>query len=205
MEALRSCCLGLGGSLHPPLLPPGGVLALPVVQPRLLRNSLLRGSDGRAWARYLHTVFTFEALAAVVGHLVADEVGLPVEGLGTLVTLVLPLLCVDDHVLLQAVQRGQGSLQGPSAHPLPRGGGLSTQHGLFSAAHWGRPTPWSESRVSPGMCPTCPLGKSRGWRAEGLLSLSLGPLSQTNPQGVPSPHFLSLFWTVLTLKPTLGL
>lgn len=50
---------------------------------------------------YLITVFTLKALAAVVGHLVANEVGLPVEGLGTLVTLVLSLLCVYDHVLAQ--------------------------------------------------------------------------------------------------------
>lgn len=61
-----------------------------------------------AW--YLDTVFTFEALATVVRHLVADEVGLPVEGLGTLVTFVLTLLRVDNHVLLQAVYRGWGSL-----------------------------------------------------------------------------------------------
>lgn len=61
-----------------------------------------------AW--YLDTVFTFEALATVVRHLVADEVGLPVEGLGTLVTFVLTLFRVDDHVLLQAVYRGWESL-----------------------------------------------------------------------------------------------
>lgn len=57
---------------------------------------------------YLHTVFTFEALATVVGHLVSDEVGLPVEGLGALITLVLSLLRVHNHVLLQAVH-GQGT------------------------------------------------------------------------------------------------
>lgn len=61
-----------------------------------------------AW--YLDTVFTFEALATVVRHLVTDEVGLPVEGLGTLVTFVLTLFRVDDHVLLQAVYRGWESL-----------------------------------------------------------------------------------------------
>lgn len=59
-------------------------------------------------AQYLHAVFTFEALAAVVGHLVPDEVGLPVEGFGALVTLVLSLLGVDDHVLLQAVPEQEG-------------------------------------------------------------------------------------------------
>ena len=55
---------------------------------------------------YLIAVFTLEPLSAVVGHLVTDEVGLPVEGLGTLVTLVLPLLCVHNHVLAQT---GQGT------------------------------------------------------------------------------------------------
>lgn len=63
-----------------------------------------------AGAWYLYTIFTFEALATVVRHLVADEVGFPVEGLGTLVTFVLALFCVDDHVLLQAVYRGWESL-----------------------------------------------------------------------------------------------
>lgn len=61
-----------------------------------------RAGEAGACACYLHAVLTFEALAAVMGHLVADEVGLPVEGLGTLVTLVLPFLCVHNHVLLQA-------------------------------------------------------------------------------------------------------
>lgn len=65
----------------------------------------------RVW--YLDTVFTFEALATVVRHLVAYEIGLPVEGLGTLVALVLTLLCVDNHVLLQAAYRG-GITLGPS-------------------------------------------------------------------------------------------
>lgn len=55
---------------------------------------------------YLIAVFTLEPLSAVVGHLVTDEVGLPVEGLGTLVTLVLSLLCVHNHV---CVQTGQGA------------------------------------------------------------------------------------------------
>ena len=50
---------------------------------------------------YLITVFTLKALAAVMRHLVADQVGLPVEGLGALVTLVLSLLCVNYHVLAQ--------------------------------------------------------------------------------------------------------
>lgn len=74
-----------------------------------------QGSPGPPRAgSYLHAVFTFEALATVMGHLVADEVGLPVEGLGTLVALVLPLLRVDNHVLLQAAGRGWGHW-----HPLP--------------------------------------------------------------------------------------
>lgn len=64
----------------------------------------------RGGCRYLDAVFTFETLATVVRHLVADEVGLPVEGLGTLVAFVLTLLRVDNHVLLQAVYRGWGSL-----------------------------------------------------------------------------------------------
>lgn len=67
---------------------------------------MLHGVSG--W--YLDAVFTFEALATVVRHLVADEVGLPVEGLGTLITFVLTLFCVDNHVLLQAVYRGWESL-----------------------------------------------------------------------------------------------
>lgn len=68
---------------------------------------------------YLHTVFTFEALATVVGHLVSDEVGLPVEGLGALITLVLSLLRVHNHVLLQAMHgQGTGVMEGPAC-PLP--------------------------------------------------------------------------------------
>ena len=67
---------------------------------------------------YLHTVFTFEALATVVGHLVSDEVGLPVEGLGALITLVLSLLRVHNHVLLQAVHgQGDRSHGGPACPP----------------------------------------------------------------------------------------
>lgn len=73
----------------------------------------------RCRAGYLHAVLTFEALAAVMGHLVADEVGLPVEGLGALVTLVLPFLCVHNHVLLQAARgRGQESLGARLPHCL---------------------------------------------------------------------------------------
>lgn len=50
---------------------------------------------------YLITIFTLKALATVMRHLVTDEVGLPVEGFGALVTLVLPLLCMYYHVLSQ--------------------------------------------------------------------------------------------------------
>ena len=64
---------------------------------------------------YLITVFTLKALAAVVGHLVANEVGLPVEGLGALVTLVLSLLCVYDHVLAQT-----GREEREERHQSPR-------------------------------------------------------------------------------------
>lgn len=71
-----------------------------------VHTRVLRGVG--AW--YLDTVFTFEAFATVVRHLVTDEVGLPVEGLGTLVTFVLTLFRVDNHVLLQAVYRGWESL-----------------------------------------------------------------------------------------------
>lgn len=41
-------------------------------------------------------------LAAVVRHLVSDQVGFPVESLGTLVALVFPLLGVGQDVRLQA-------------------------------------------------------------------------------------------------------
>lgn len=41
-------------------------------------------------------------------HLVTYQVGLPVESFGALVTLVLPLLAVGQHVLLQAAETGAG-------------------------------------------------------------------------------------------------
>lgn len=47
-------------------------------------------------------------LPAVVRHLVTYQVGLPVKSFGALVTLVLPLLTVRQHVLLQAVETGTG-------------------------------------------------------------------------------------------------
>lgn len=56
---------------------------------------------------YLHTIFTFKPFPTVVRHLVPNQVGFPVESLGTLVTLVLPLLGVDHHVLLQAGEERQ--------------------------------------------------------------------------------------------------
>lgn len=105
------------------------------------RERVLHGVS--SW--YLDAVFTFEALATVVRHLVADEVGLPVEGLGTLVTFVLTLFRVNNHVLLQAVYRGWESLQGPfvwrKRSPTPYGlftcmwplGGPITLQGDWSA------------------------------------------------------------------------
>lgn len=57
---------------------------------------------------YLGTVLTLVVLPAVVWHLVTYQVGLPVESFGALVTLVLPLLTVWQHVLLQAVETGAG-------------------------------------------------------------------------------------------------
>lgn len=56
---------------------------------------------------YLNTIFTFKPFPTVVRHLVTNQVGFPVESLGTLVTLVLPLLGVDHHVLLQAGKERQ--------------------------------------------------------------------------------------------------
>lgn len=52
---------------------------------------------------YLGTVFTLIVLPTVVRHLVTYQVGLPVKSFGALVTLVLPLLAVRQHMLLQAV------------------------------------------------------------------------------------------------------
>lgn len=46
-------------------------------------------------------------LAAVVRHLVSDQVGFPVEGLGTLVALVFPLLGVGQGVRLQTAAHAQ--------------------------------------------------------------------------------------------------
>lgn len=46
-------------------------------------------------------------LAAVVRHLVSDQVGFPVEGLGTLVALVFPLLGVGQGVRLQTAADAQ--------------------------------------------------------------------------------------------------
>lgn len=58
---------------------------------------------------YLGTVLTLVVLAAVMRHLVTYQVGLPVESFGALVTLVLPLLAVGQHVLLQAAETGMSS------------------------------------------------------------------------------------------------
>lgn len=75
-----------------------------------------------AEAPHLNAVFTLKALPAVVRHLVADQVGFPVEGLGALVAFVLPLLGVDHHVLLQAWEERHGRVCGACrAQPAPRG------------------------------------------------------------------------------------
>lgn len=159
--------------------------------------------------RYLHTVFTFEALAAVVGHLVADEVGLPVEGLGALVTLVLTLLRVDSHVLLQAEHSGRGSPWGPL--PAAQEGRASTQPGcspLEPPAPRRLPAQRAEQSLLDRLS-TSSLDGVAGWRdRHGLmggsrarpgLSLTQGPLPLASrgrrdpsshsgcPSGPPSP------------------
>lgn len=75
-------------------------MSLPQVKPPRVAVSSL----------YLNTVFTFKPFPTVVRHLVTNQVGFPVESLGTLVTLVLPLLGVDHHVLLQAGKETQADL-----------------------------------------------------------------------------------------------
>lgn len=50
---------------------------------------------------YLWAVFTFVVLATVMRHLMSDQVWFPVEGLGTLVTLVLPLFRMGQNVSLK--------------------------------------------------------------------------------------------------------
>lgn len=52
-------------------------------------------------------------LPAVVRHLVPYQVGLPVKSFGALVTLVLPLLAVRQHVLLQAAEIETGLSEVP--------------------------------------------------------------------------------------------
>ena len=201
---MTACPATLAGALRGPRSGPGPSPAvlpgpLPLFPARLRGPSPASRQWGRGRARdhvtrYLHTVFTFEALATVVGHLVADEVGLPVEGLGTLVTLVLSLLCVDDHVLLQAAHSGRGSLRVPQP-PAAREGGASAQHGLFPAA------PWSpchclllreQSEVWQPVCPSPPLDRARGWTGrhglptwdggEASAWTELGPSPKTTPQ-----------------------
>lgn len=54
---------------------------------------------------YLWAVFTFVVLATVVWHLMSDQVWFPVEGLGTLVTLIFPLLRVWQNVGLHAKKK----------------------------------------------------------------------------------------------------
>lgn len=50
---------------------------------------------------YLWAVFTFIVLAAIMWHLMSDEVRFPVEGLWTLVAFIFPLLRVTQRVGLQ--------------------------------------------------------------------------------------------------------
>lgn len=54
---------------------------------------------------YLWAVFTFVVLATIVRHLMSDQVRFPVEGLGTLVTLIFSLLTVGQAVGLQAAEK----------------------------------------------------------------------------------------------------
>lgn len=75
-------------------------------------------------APYLNTVFTFKPFPAVVRHLVPNQVGFPVESLGTLVALVLALLGVDHHVLLQA-----GGQRHRLSHPDRHRGHSTHRHG----------------------------------------------------------------------------
>lgn len=115
-------------------------------------------------ARYLHAVFTFEALATVVGHLVANEVGLPVEGLGTLVTLVLSLLRVDDHVLLQAVQRGQGHHR---ARLPPAAQGRGPRSRMAHSQRWSQRPAHPAQRSGRTLARVCPLPLWTGQRDGG--------------------------------------
>lgn len=54
---------------------------------------------------YLWAVFTFIVFAAVVWHLVANQVGLPVEGLRALIALVFPLVGVRQRVRVETERR----------------------------------------------------------------------------------------------------
>lgn len=135
--------------------------ARPAAWPGPLGDLLLEGR-----ARYLHAVFTFEALAAVVGHLVANEVGLPVEGLGALVTLVLSLLRVDDHVLLQAAQGAQGSRPGPSAPAARRRGALGPAWPVLSGGHGGQHSLLRGQSASWHASVHCPSGQASGMEAQ---------------------------------------
>lgn len=169
----KLCARGArGGRLAPAGLPCHGVsrglplaarpgLAWPAAWPGPLGDLLLEGR-----ARYLHAVFTFEALAAVVGHLVANEVGLPVEGLGALVTLVLSLLRVDDHVLLQAAQGAQGSRPGPSAPAARRRGALGPAWPVLSGGHGGQHSLLRGQSASWHASVHCPSGQASGMEAQ---------------------------------------
>lgn len=220
---MTACPATLAGTLRGPRSGPGPSPAvlpspLPLFPKRLGSPSHhlhLDNGGGAGRLRYLHTVFTFEALATVVGHLVADEVGLPVEGLGTLVTLVLSLLCVDDHVLLQAAHSGRGSLWVPHL-PAAQEGRASAQHGLLPAAPWspchclllrGQSEVWQPVYLPPGQ------GK-RGWTGRhGLPTWNGGgsqcvdrarALTQDHPRGTQRQAGSQLK-TTFTLTLTLGL
>jgi len=114
-------------------------------------------------ARYLGAVLTLVVLPAVVRHLVADQVGLPVEGLGALVTAVLPLLRVGRAVGLQAA--GGHTLLGPAYPRRPRPASASAAH---------LPLDVGEHLVTLLTCLQA-VGHEegpQGWRGRGLTGLS---------------------------------
>ena len=94
-------------ALCPPASPPQASLL-----PCSRASSSTRSARQPTNSLYLGTVFTLVVLPAVVRHLVTYQVGLPVKSFGALVTLVLPLLAVRQHVLLQAAETGTGHTHG---------------------------------------------------------------------------------------------
>ena len=97
-----------------------------------------------------------------MGHLVADEVGLPVEGLGTLVTLVLSLLRVDNHVLLQAAHGRPGSPGARRVGPHPR-----------PSEPLPPPAPRAERGLAASLSASC-LDRATGWTSRHGLPMSDG-------------------------------